>query len=72
MEQEFGWSGMVMKSYHSYANEKMSGGGERGGLKSGWRMGCVWESIEREPRVTEQQKCMVSLKNDIIRKIDCG
>ena len=32
-------------------------------------MGCVWESIERGPRVTEQRKCMVSLKNDIIRKL---
>lgn len=44
MEQEFGWSGMVMKSYHSYPNEKMSGGGERGGLKEWVEDGmCVGE-----------------------------
>lgn len=46
----------------------MSVEGERGGLKEGggWD---VWQSIERAPRVTEQQKCMVSLKIDIIRKL---
>lgn len=42
---------------------------KRGGAEGvGGGVGCVWESVERGPRVTEHQKCM-SLKNDIIRKL---
>lgn len=47
---------------------KMSGGGERGGpegVGGGWD---VWES-RKSTKSYRATKCMVSLKNDIIRKL---
>ena len=89
MEQEFGWSGMVVYPHYRLTRfpyktqdgariwlerngyEIVSQLSKRGGAEGvGGGVGCVWESVERGPRVTEHRKCM-SLKNDIDQKIDC-